>query len=99
MRGIASHFLQEAPWEAPRSPSSSAQIYWFLLGRRRSSCSHHYPGAASQDRCALTGLSLSAWVPKRLSSLGVGRTQGALEEFEDVALHYLLHCGRRWEAV
>lgn len=41
--------------------------------------------------------SLSAWVPNRLSSLGVGRPEGTLEQFEDVALHHLLHCGRRYE--
>lgn len=61
--------------------------------------SHHCPGAAFQASCELTGLSLRAWVPNRLSSLGVHRPQGTLEQFEDVVLHHLLHCGRRWEEV
>lgn len=96
MRSIGGYFLQEAPLGGTQKPFKFCTDLLVPVGE---GSSHHCPGAAFQASRGLTGLSLSAWVPIRLSSLGVRRPQGTLEQFEDVALHHLLHCGRRWEEV
>lgn len=88
MRSIGGYFLQEALLGGTQKPF---KFYTDLLIPVGEGSSHHCPGAAFQASCGLTGLSLSAWIPNRPSSLGVCRPQGTLEQFEDVALYHLLH--------
>lgn len=88
MRRVGGYFLHEAPLGGTQK---AFKFCTDLLVPVAEGPSHHCPGAAFQASCGLTGLSPSAWVPKRLSSLRVRRPQGTLEQFEDVALHHLLH--------
>lgn len=47
--------------------------------------------AAFEPAVSRLACSLSAWAADRRASLEVGGPQGTLEQFEDVALHHLLH--------